>query len=94
MRQIGRVVFYSKEDMASVWELSKVEKILDEFDEQYSYTDIDDIIELYHIKLYIDCGVFLNEWDNSKIDRYRLSVQKLWAVISRALEGVYIIDLQ
>ena len=57
--QVEQVKFYSKEDMASGYNLIKAEKIINNFDEQKEYNDINELIEFYNITKYIDNGVFL-----------------------------------
>lgn len=53
MRNRDRVVFFSERDMAGGFELRKGEHILRTATKS-DYTDINDILELYHIKQYID----------------------------------------
>ncbi len=53
-----QVKFYSKEDMASGYNLIKAEKIINNFDEQKEYNDINELIEFYNITKYIDMEFF------------------------------------
>ena len=48
----NRVVYYSKDDLATGHHLSLTENILDSFDENTAYEDINDILELASIRLY------------------------------------------
>jgi hypothetical protein len=88
MVQKDRVVFFSKQDMASGYMLEKAEKIFDKFDESFVYTDINDIIELYHIKQYIDADLFLLDWSDDKKTLFKASVSKFWAIIQLFMAGI------
>lgn len=76
-----RVIFFPRQDVAYVGMLSKAEKILDDFNKNYTYTDINDIVELYHIKLYIDADSFLDGWSEKKRSSYKLIVKQFWTMI-------------
>lgn len=65
-RDIYRVIFFSKDDVAGHHHLTKGETIL-RSDLKTSYDDINDILELYNIKKYIDNDLFLNNWTNEDI---------------------------
>ncbi|WP_111672816.1 hypothetical protein [Algoriphagus litoralis] len=68
-----KVVFHSKEDMAGGYELSKGEKILkSELTE--SPADINDLLELYNIKLYIENEVYLKNWSQNDIKTFKRKV--------------------
>ena len=56
---IDRVIFFSKDDLAVNDMLSLAQPILDNFDNNTYYDNILDIIELYHIKQYIDADMRL-----------------------------------
>jgi hypothetical protein len=74
MHDRHRVVFHSSQDMASGYLLSQGEDILKaEFFEAPS--DINDVLELYNIKLYIDNGVFLKNWSQEEIETFKKRVQ-------------------
>ena len=75
-----RIKFYSKYDGAGFSNLESAEKILIDFDELKKY-DINDIIEFYQIKLYIDNEVFLPKWTQEEIEDYKTVLKKMWTVI-------------
>lgn len=88
MVQKDRVVYFSKQDMASGYMLEKAEKIFDEFDESFVYTDINDIIELYHIKQYIDADLFLLDWSDDKKTLFKTNVREFWTIIQLFMTGI------
>ena len=51
-----RIIFYSASDLAVYSIREDIKIFIDKFDHKKNYNDINDIIELYNIKLYIDCG--------------------------------------
>ncbi len=75
-----RVFFYSKYDGACYSNMKIAEKILENFAEDKDY-DINDIIELYQIKLYIDNEIYVPEWSEDDIAQIRNKVKKVWRVI-------------
>ena len=83
----NRVVYYSKDDLATGHHLSLTENILDSFDENIAYEDINDILELASIRLYIKNELFLRTWDEEKINLYKNTVDKFPAIIARFLNN-------
>lgn len=75
-----RVYFFSKYDGASFNHLEKADKILVNFDKNKNY-DINDIIEFYQIKLYIDNGLYLSKWSNEDISNIKNKVDEIWELI-------------
>jgi len=69
-----RVVFFSKEDMAGGFELQKGEQIL-RSNLKTDYLDINDILELYHIKKYIDNELYLKTWTSDDISNFKQKVK-------------------
>lgn len=65
------VKFYSVHDWSIGEHLAKSAIILESFDENKEYTDINQVIELYNIQELINSGVTLNDWDEVKIARYK-----------------------
>jgi len=78
----NRIKFYSKYDGAGFSYLEKAKEILICFDEKNVYT-INDLIEFYQIKLYIDNEVFLAIWTPEEIENYKSISKKMWTVIIR-----------
>lgn len=71
-----RVKFYSKEDMAGGYNLKNAELIIDNFDENKEYTNINELIEFYNICQYIDNEVFLKSWNSNYIEKAK-NISKL-----------------
>jgi len=65
-----RVKFYSREDMAGGYQLSKAESILNGFNLDSDFNLID-LIEFYNIKLYCDNNLFLSTWDETQKALYK-----------------------
>ncbi|MFP3355521.1 hypothetical protein R0K04_29705, partial [Pseudoalteromonas sp. SIMBA_153] len=57
----SRVVFHSAHDMAGFYHLQKGEHILKAAIKPL-YTDINEVLELYHITQYLDAGLSLPTW--------------------------------
>ncbi|MUU78461.1 hypothetical protein [Winogradskyella endarachnes] len=74
---INRIVFYSKEDMATGHSLTKAEKLLDNLNYDQGFT-FNDLFEFYNIKLYFDNNLFLTKWDDSDKEKYNQIVEKKW----------------
>lgn len=70
---LNRIQFYSIDDLASGDNLSKAEPILQDKVKKV-YEDINDIIELYNIKKYIDNEMYLKLWTEKDISTYKSKV--------------------
>jgi hypothetical protein len=75
-----RVEFHSKEDLASRHNLELAEKTLNAFDAEEDF-DINDIIELYQIKLYFDNNLYLDTWNESDKRNYIEIKDESWIKI-------------
>lgn len=76
-----KVKFYSKEDMASGYNLKNAENIINKFDENKEYNDINELIEFFNITEYIDGGVFLKDWDEKYIQEVKKIIKKMKAYL-------------
>lgn len=76
----NRVTFFSKEDMSSGHNLSLAEPVLRNFDSANSY-DINGIIELFQIKLYIDNDIFLSNWSENDITQFKETTKSIWTTV-------------
>jgi len=68
-----KVVFHSKMDMAGGYQLSKGETIL-KSELTVPPTDINDLLELHNIKLYIDNEIYLKNWSENDIETFKQKV--------------------
>ena len=80
-RVMGRVVFYSASDLSGVGHLQDAERILREFDAD-AQRDINDVLELYGIKKYIDAGCALRVWSEADIQTFKATVEHFPAVVA------------
>ena len=87
MRNRDRVVFFSERDMAGGFELRKGEHILRTATKS-DYTDINDILELYHIKQYIDNGIYLNTWTQDDISHFKQTVSSYGTIIGKSMSSI------
>lgn len=83
----NRVHFYSKEDMAASRELTKGETIL-RAELKDTYSDINDILELYHLKQYFDHDLYLKSWNQEDITVFRLKTVEYGNKIGQFFAGV------
>lgn len=77
-----RVHFYSKEDLAAGHELSKGEHIL-RSETKANYTDINDVLELYNLKKYLDYGIYLKSWKQEEIDNFNRNAIKYGKIVGQ-----------
>lgn len=92
---LNRVEFFSKEDMASGHQLSKGECILRK-DILPNYTDINDVLELYNIKKYIDNNLYLRNWSQEDIEDFNQKVTEYGKIIGQffsKIDDKNIVDL-
>ena len=67
---MDRVKFYSVEDLGNLLQLSRAQKVLDNYVPDNTTYNIIDILELYNVKLFIDNKLALKEWNEETILRY------------------------
>ena len=84
---LNKVVFYSKEDMAGGIQLKKGEDILRN-PSKSNYTNINDILELYNIKKYIDNGLYLIGWTQEDITNFKQKATEYSKVIGQFMSIV------
>lgn len=77
------VSFYSVSDGASAYELGNAEKILETFNNDTVYTDINRVLELYNIKQYFDNEMYLKTWDELTTAKYIDVVKHFDGVIGK-----------
>ena len=77
------IKFYSVNDWSIGENLEKSAMLLEAFDENEEYKDINRIIELYNVQELVNSGVHLKEWDDEKIEYYKKSCVLLAKVLGR-----------
>lgn len=83
----NRVVFYAKENLASGYELQKGEPIL-RAEIKQNYTDINDILELYNLKKYIDSKTYLSNWTQADIRNFKQKVDSYSKTITQFMSAI------
>jgi len=76
----NRVNYYDPNDLAWYHNLKQAENILSEFREDDNY-NINDLIEFYQIKLYIDNEMYLTQWNSDDIQKVKGKVDCFWKLI-------------
>ncbi len=76
----NRIVFYSREDMSSGYNLEKAEELLNNLDLIQEF-EINDFLELYNIKLFLDNELFLLTWDETTRLRFKTKINEAWVRI-------------
>jgi len=79
-REEKRVKYFAKENMLCGHYLVLAEHILRNLNCDKEY-DINDLIELYQIKLYIDNDLFLLSWDETDKASFKEKVKNIWSII-------------
>lgn len=77
------IKFYSAYDWCIKEHLAKSAVILESFDENKKYTDVNEVIELFNIPKIINSGVTLEEWNEEKIAYYKKLCGFLMKVVGR-----------
>ena len=65
------VKFYSVNDLSCGYNLEKAEIILKNCNEKEQYDDINAVIELYNIQLYLKNDCYLKKWTSEQIELYK-----------------------
>ena len=66
-----RIKFFSINDLSINYYIKIVKEKLNNFDKNKRYQDIEDILELYNIRLFIENKIFLKTWEESQIIEYK-----------------------
>lgn len=78
-----RVKFYGEHDMSAGWHLKRAESVLENWNGSTNITEINQVIEFYNIKKYFDCGIRLEQWDESTYAAYKAKYQKIPGLLGR-----------
>ena len=73
--------------MAGGFQLKKGEDIL-KAPTKSTYSDINDILELYNIKKYIDNGLYLNGWTQDDIADYKLKATEYGKIVCQFISNI------
>lgn len=83
-----RVCYYSQSDLSVGWNLQEIEELMTNFDLSKFVKDINDVLELYHIKKYIDHDNCLLKWEKGYIDSLKSMVRSFPGIIVRYLRTI------
>ena len=86
-----RIKFYSINDMVSGENLIRIKEIVDDFDENKKYYNINDIIELYNITKYVDTECYKNyklNWSEDDISKIKDVIKKYKGIIARYIKSI------
>jgi len=84
---LDRVEFYSIEDLAGGHQLSKGEHILRK-EILPEYTDINDVLELYNIKKYIDNKLYLKNWTQEDIETFKQKATEYGKIVGKFMSTI------
>lgn len=85
---LKRVKFYSTSDLAGGYNLHIVDEILQKFTSGDKIYDLNDVIELFNIKHYIDSGLKLKSWTSEKVAKYKAIVKEFIQIIGTYLNCI------
>ena len=77
------VRFYGRNDLANHWEVKKAETVLNSFDPNKTYENINEIIELYNVQELINSGIVLETWTQEQYQNYKDKVSLFTAIIGK-----------
>ena len=77
----NRIKYYGLRDLATVFYVDSVVKLLEKFDENKTEYAINDILELHNVYLYVDNLALPKNIENDKLDEYIAIKPKLLSII-------------
>jgi hypothetical protein len=80
-RDLNRVVFYSKQDLSRDRNLQNAEPIIKNYGSSKVY-EINEVLELYQIKLYFDNELYRRVWNKETKEKYTGIVAEFWSTIT------------
>lgn len=83
-----RVQYYSQHDLSIGWNLQQIEGLLMNFEASKFVKDINDVLELYHIKKYIDRNNYLSTWTEDYINSLKSMVKSFSKIIVKYLRAI------
>lgn len=84
---LTRIVFYSKDDSSSNFNLEKAESVLRDFENSNNF-DIVSLLEFYQIKQYIDHEMSLPHWSATDKENFKYTVTQMWRKIIDFCKGL------
>jgi len=72
-----RIIYYSKNDLSIIPNLIAAESIIREFESDSSH-EINDLIELFQIRLFFKNDLYSPKWSNTELANYKKKVDQFW----------------
>ena len=82
--QKHRIVFYSKEDMSASNNLKRAEELLNNYNSNET-SSINDLLEIYNIKLYFENDLYLLNWTEEVKSKYKEIIEANWKLLKERL---------
>ena len=79
-----RIVFYSKQDMSISNNLLNAEKLLNNYTSNEKFS-INDLLEIYNIKLYLENDLYLLSWTEETKSKYKEIIEINWNLLKEKL---------
>lgn len=84
-----RVKYYSSNDLMYGDNLGKCIALIDDYDTgSKEAKDINDFIELYNVKKYLDNKIYLVEWTPEIIERLQMSVNNYFGTVAKFIKSI------
>lgn len=79
----NRIKYYSNSDLSTGWNLKKIEEVIENYDETKEDYEINDIIEFYNITQFLNNKLYLNNWDDTYVEKLKNANKKIKASIGK-----------
>ncbi|CEN81263.1 hypothetical protein [Paraclostridium sordellii] len=80
---MGRVQYYSVNDSAIIYDKENMDRVIMNFNFDKKYENINDIIEIYNIKKYIDQGIYPSFWLPEDIKKSKDISKKYMKIVGK-----------
>lgn len=77
------IKFYGVNDLTIGEHLERSAAILESFDKNEDYADINRVIELYNVQELINSGVSLKDWDEERINHYKQLCKPIMTILGK-----------
>ena len=84
---LNKIVFYSKDDLSSTSQLQKSEKILRDSIKS-DLTEINEILEFYNIKKYLDNNIYLKNWSESDLKSFKKKALEYGNIVGKFISNI------
>lgn len=85
-----KIKYYPANDLACGHNLSKIDKIINKFNicENFDEDNINDMLELYNAKKYLDNEIYLIDWSDDDIKYYNDTINKHFGVVAKFFKSI------